>query len=119
MGSSLEQADKGGFLDRMPDILHKELPRVQKDLGNYWSVTPGSQILWTTAVSNVLDGERYANPSGDLKNLLLGKYGPFPFHRPADWIYKKAFGPDWKKSSRRRRGCPASRMSILTGSGRF
>jgi len=96
MGSSLEQAAKGGFLDRMPDILHKELPRVQKDLGNYWSVTPGSQILWTTAVANVLDGERYANPSGDLKNLLLGKYGPFPFYKPADWIYKKAFGSDWK-----------------------
>ncbi|MDP3478425.1 MAG: biotin/lipoyl-containing protein [Desulfoprunum sp.] len=97
MGSSLEQAAKGGFLDKMADILHKELPRVQKDLGNYWSVTPGSQILWTTAVANVLEGERYGNPSGDLKNLLLGKYGPFPFYKPADWIYKKALGPDWKK----------------------
>ncbi len=96
MGSSLEQASKGGFLDKMPDILHKELPRVQKELGNWWSVTPGSQILWTTAVTNVLEGERYANPSGDLKNLLLGKYGPFPFYQPADWIYEKAFGPDWK-----------------------
>lgn len=96
MGSSLEQASKGGFLDKMPDILHKELPKVQKDLGNYWSVTPGSQILWTTAVSNVLEGDRYGNPSGDLKNLLLGKYGPFPFYKPADWIYEKAFGPDWK-----------------------
>ncbi|HHD63326.1 MAG TPA: biotin/lipoyl-binding protein [Desulfobulbaceae bacterium] len=97
MGSSLEQAAKGGFLDKMPDILHNELPKVQKELGNYWSVTPGSQILWTTAVSNVLDGDRYGNPSGDLKNLLLGKYGPFPFYRPADWIYEKAFGPDWEK----------------------
>lgn len=97
MGSSLEQASKGGFLDRMPDILHKELPKVQVELGNYWSVTPGSQILWTTAVSNVLDGERYGNVSGDLKNLLLGKYGPFPFYRPDDWIYEKAFGPDWQK----------------------
>ncbi len=96
MGSSLEQASKGGFLDKMPDILHKELPKVQKELGNWWSVTPGSQILWTTAVTNVLEGERYANPSGDLKNLLLGKYGPFPFYQPADWIYEKAFGPDWK-----------------------
>jgi pyruvate carboxylase len=96
MGSSLEQASKGGFLDKMPDILHKELPKVQKELGNYWSVTPGSQILWTTAVANVLDGDRYGNPSGDLKNLLLGKYGPFPFYQPADWIYEKAFGPDWK-----------------------
>ncbi len=96
MGSSLEQAAKGGFLDKMPDILHKELPKVQKELGNYWSVTPGSQILWTTAVANVLDGDRYGNPSGDLKNLLLGKYGPFPFYKPADWIYEKAFGKDWK-----------------------
>lgn len=96
MGSSLEQASKGGFLDRMPEILHKELPRVQKELGNYWSVTPGSQILWTTAVSNVLDGERYGNPSGDLRNLLLGKYGPFPFYDPEEWIYEKVLGDDWR-----------------------
>ncbi len=96
MGSSLEQASKGDFLDKMPAILHKELPRVQKELGNYWSVTPGSQILWTTAVSNVLGGERYENPSGDLRNLLLGKYGPFPFYEPEEWIYEKVLGDDWK-----------------------
>ncbi len=97
MGSSFEQAVKGEFLDKMPEILHDELPKVQKELGNYWSVTPGSQILWTTAVSNVQGGERYGNCSGDLKNLLLGKYGPFPFYNPPEWIYEKAFGPDWKK----------------------
>ncbi|MEN8188990.1 MAG: biotin/lipoyl-containing protein [Thermodesulfobacteriota bacterium] len=97
MGSSLEQAVKGGFLDRMPEILQKELPLVQKDLGNYWSVTPGSQILWTTAVTNVMEGERYANASGDLRNLLLGKYGPFPFYEPEEWIFEKVLGDDWKK----------------------
>jgi pyruvate carboxylase len=98
MGSSFEQAVKGDFLDKMPEILHDELPKVQIELGNYWSVTPGSQILWTTAVNNVLGGERYgSNATGDLKNLLLGKYGPFPFYRPADWIYAKIFGPDWQK----------------------
>lgn len=97
MGSSLEQASKGDFLDKMPEILNKELPRVQVELGNYWSVTPGSQILWTTAVSNVLDGERYANPSGDLRNLLLGKYGPLPFYQPEDWIYEKVLGEDWRQ----------------------
>ncbi|MDH4320345.1 MAG: pyruvate carboxylase [Desulfobulbaceae bacterium] len=96
-GSSFEQAVKGGFLDRMPEILKDELPKVQKELGNYWSVTPGSQILWTTAVSNVQGGDRYGNCSGDLKNLLLGKYGPFPFYSPPDWIYEKAFGPDWRQ----------------------
>ncbi|MBU0485656.1 MAG: biotin/lipoyl-binding protein [Proteobacteria bacterium] len=97
MGSSFEQAVKGDFLDKMPTILHDELPKVQIELGNYWSVTPGSQILWTTAVSNVQGGDRYGNPSGDLKNLLLGKYGPFPFYQPADWIYEKVFGADWRK----------------------
>ncbi len=97
MGSSFEQAVKGGFLDKMPTILHDELPKVQIELGNWWSVTPGSQIIWTSAVSNVLEGERYGNPSGDLKNLLLGKYGPFPFYQPADWIYEKVFGSDWRK----------------------
>lgn len=96
-GSSFEQAVKGKFLDKMPTILHEELPKVQKELGNFWSVTPGSQILWTTAVSNVQAGDRYGNPSGDLKNLLLGKYGPFPFYQPADWIYEKVFGANWKE----------------------
>ena len=96
MGSSFEQAVKGKFLDKMPTILHDELPKVQIELGNWWSVTPGSQILWTTAVSHVMEGERYGNPSGDLKNLLLGRYGPFPFYRPADWIYEKVFGADWQ-----------------------
>lgn len=97
MGSSFEQAVKGKFLDQMPTILHDELPKVQIELGNWWSVTPGSQILWTTAVTNVLEKDRYGNPSGDLKNLLLGRYGPFPFYRPADWIYEKVFGSDWRK----------------------
>ncbi len=97
MGSSFEQAVKGEFLDKMPDILHDELPKVQIELGNYWSVTPGSQIIWTTAVSNVLGGDRYGNPSGDLKNLLLGKYGPFPFYQPAEWIYEKIFGENWRE----------------------
>ncbi|MEW6328082.1 MAG: biotin/lipoyl-containing protein [Thermodesulfobacteriota bacterium] len=96
-GSSFEQAVKGEFLHLMPKILREELPRVQIELGNWWSVTPGSQILWTTAVNNVLSGERYENASGDLKNLLLGKYGPFPFYRPSEEIYRKVFGPNWEK----------------------
>jgi pyruvate carboxylase len=96
-GSSFEQAVKGGFLHRMPEILQKELPRVQLELGNFWSVTPGSQMLWTTAVNNVLKNARYKDSSDDLKNLMLGRYGEFPFYRPADEIYEAVFGPDWKE----------------------
>lgn len=95
-GSSFEQALKGGFLHRMPEILQTELPRVHVELGNWWSVTPGSQILWTTAANNVLKGERYKDVTDDLKNLMLGRYGELPFHRPADDIYSSVFGPDWK-----------------------
>ncbi|RLB11927.1 MAG: pyruvate carboxylase [Deltaproteobacteria bacterium] len=97
MGSSFEQAVKGGFLDKMPEILTKELPRVHKELGNFWSVTPGSQVLWTTAVTHTLSGIRYKNASEDLKRLLLERYGPFPFYRPSDEIYREVFGPDWKR----------------------
>ena len=32
---------------------------------------------------------RYEKPSDDLKRLLLGRYGPFPFYEPQDWIYEK------------------------------
>lgn len=85
--SAFEQAERGGFFDRMPEIL-EELARVQVELGNWWAVTPGSQILWTTAVSNVLYG-RYERPSLDLQNLILGRYGPLPFYEPADWICEK------------------------------
>lgn len=96
-GSSFEQAVKGAFLHRMPEILQHELPRVQTELGNWWSVTPGSQILWTTAVNNVLKGARYKDANDDLKSLMLGRYGDLPFYWPSDEIYRAVFGPDWKE----------------------
>jgi pyruvate carboxylase len=103
-GSSFEQAQKGGFLDRMPEILQNELPRVQVELGNFWSVTPGSQILWTTAANNIVKGVRYKDASDDLKNLLLERYGKFPFYKPAPEIYEAVFGQDWKKIVRNEAG---------------
>jgi len=103
-GSSFEQALKGGFLDVMPKILQRELPKVHAELGNWWSVTPGSQILWTTAVNNVLKKHRYKDASDDLKNLMLGRYGDLPFYWPADEIYHTVFGADWKKIVERERG---------------
>jgi len=81
----------------MPEILQKELPRVQVELGNWWSVTPGSQILWTTAVNNVLKGVRYKDANDDLKNLMLGRYGELPFYKPSNEIYQAVFGADWKE----------------------
>ncbi|MEJ5301398.1 MAG: pyruvate carboxylase [Thermodesulforhabdaceae bacterium] len=82
-----EQAEQMGLLPRIHDVF-QELAQVIRELGNIWPVTPGSQILWSTALSNVLYG-RYEQPSDDLKRLLLGHYGPFPFYDPPEWIYEK------------------------------
>ncbi len=38
----------------------------------------------------------YSGATDDLKNLLLGKYGPLPFGWPKDWVYKSAFGDEWQ-----------------------
>ena len=103
-GSSFEQAVKGDFIHLMPEILQQELPRVQKELGNWWSVTPGSQILWTTAVNNVLKKERYTHASDDLKNLMLGRYGELPFYWPSEEIYAAVFGTDWKETVEEQKG---------------
>ncbi|MCD6486905.1 MAG: pyruvate carboxylase [Syntrophobacterales bacterium] len=103
-GSSFEQAVKGDFLHLMPEILQKELPRVQTELGNWWSVTPGSQILWTTAVNNVLGGTRYKDANDDLKNLMLGRYGDLPFYKPDADIYEAVFGPEWKEIIEKEKG---------------
>lgn len=84
---AFEQAGRYGLLERMRDVF-SELIQLNQELGNIWSVTPGSQILLTTAFNNVLYG-RYERPSDDLKRLLLGKYGPFPFYEPQEWIYQK------------------------------
>ncbi len=84
---AFEQAEQYGLLERIHEVF-AELVAVNREMGNIWSVTPGSQILWTTAVNNVLHG-RYEKPSDDLKRLLLGRYGPFPFYEPQEWIYQK------------------------------
>ncbi|HET6465668.1 MAG TPA: biotin/lipoyl-containing protein [Nitrospiria bacterium] len=39
----------------------------------------------------------YARATDDLKNLLLGKYGPLPFGWPADWVYQSVFGDAWRE----------------------
>jgi pyruvate carboxylase len=114
----------------MPEIF-RELGQVQVELGNWWSVTPGSQILWTTAVNNVLY-ERYERPSLDLQNLILGRYGPLPFYDPTDWIcekvleYQRSDGKKWWQILSQERGLvrPAEvnleeeRTSLATKLGR-
>jgi pyruvate carboxylase len=108
VGAAYEQAERVGLLDRMAEIF-REMGIVQEELGNWWSVTPGSQILLTPAVNNVLYG-RYERPSLDLQNLLLGRYGPLPFYYPAEMIcekvleYQRPDGKSWRRILSEERG---------------
>jgi len=54
----------------------------------------------------------YAGATDDLKNLLLGKYGPLPFGWPKDWVYRSAFGDGWAEKVEAER-VPSSPLSEL------
>ncbi len=95
---ALEQAEKAGLLERTHEVF-SELIEVRKEMGNIWMAPPGSQILWSTALSNLLNG-RYEKPSDDLKRLVLGRYGPFPFMVLMSGSFRKC----WKAAERSQRG---------------
>jgi pyruvate carboxylase len=54
----------------------------------------------------------YAGATDDLKNLLLGKYGPLPFGWPKDWVYRSAFGEGWAEKVKSER-VPSSPLAKL------
>ncbi|MDX1765129.1 MAG: biotin attachment protein, partial [bacterium] len=45
----------------------------------------------------------FRNAPGDFKNLLLGSYGKLPVGWPADWVYRSAFGDEWKVKLKERK----------------
>ncbi|MFI3272196.1 MAG: pyruvate carboxylase [Pseudomonadota bacterium] len=40
----------------------------------------------------------YQDCNDAFRDLLLGKFGRLPLGFPADWVYKSAFGADWRKA---------------------
>ncbi|NOX20296.1 MAG: biotin attachment protein [Nitrospirae bacterium] len=138
--SSFEQAEKGGFLHLMPQILR--VMSLYNRIVKYFDVTPGSQITWVTCSGMVnryakehgLSGvehlirlltkfveeknqnfsamtkqeqkellELFRTAPGDFKNLLLGGYGKLPVGWPEEWVYKSAFGEEWKEKLKERK----------------
>jgi len=55
----------------------------------------------------------YAGATDDLKNLLLGKYGPLPFGWPKEWVCRSVFGEEWaaKVKAERVESSPLSRLA--------
>jgi len=62
---------------RLEEIL-EEVAQVRKDFGYPVSVSPFSQMLFTQATLNVVQGERYKTIPIELQKLALGYYGKTP-----------------------------------------
>jgi pyruvate carboxylase subunit B len=75
------ELDQHQARDRMKEVL-EEVRRVRADLGYPPLVAPIRQLIASQAVFNVLESERYATVTQELKDYLQGLYGRPP--RPAD-----------------------------------
>ncbi|MCF6459726.1 oxaloacetate decarboxylase [Clostridium sp. Cult3] len=74
LSNLVSQLNAQGALDRFEEVL-EEVPKVREDLGYPPLVTPMSQMVGTTAVFNVLLGERYKMVPKEAKNYVKGLYG--------------------------------------------
>lgn len=84
------QLKEQNALDKL-DAVHREIPKVRKDLGYPPLVTPTSQVVGTQAVINVLTGERYKTITNEIKLYCQGKYGAAP-GKVNSSLRKKAIG---------------------------
>jgi oxaloacetate decarboxylase alpha subunit len=66
-----------GIEHRLDEILH-ETAQVRKDMGYVPVVSPTAQFMVTTAVLNVMQGERYKTVPDQLRLYCLGFYGKPP-----------------------------------------
>ena len=92
LSNLVSQLKAQGKEDLYDEVL-KEIPRVREELGYPPLVTPMSQMVGTTALFNVITGERYKMVPTETKNYVKGLYGrpPAPI---SDEIRKKIIGDD-------------------------
>jgi oxaloacetate decarboxylase (Na+ extruding) subunit alpha len=71
------QLRETGIEHRLEEIL-EETAQVRKDMGYVPVVSPTAQFMVTTAVMNVMQGERYKTVPDQLRRYVLGYYGTPP-----------------------------------------
>ncbi len=93
MLSNLVSQLKAQGKEELYDEVLKEIPRVREDFGYPPLVTPMSQMVGTTAVFNVILGERYKMVPNESKNYVKGLYGK-PTVPISKEIQKKIIGDE-------------------------
>lgn len=93
MLSNLVSQLKSQGKEELFDEVLKEIPRVREDFGYPPLVTPMSQMVGTTAVFNVILGERYKMVPNESKNYVKGLYGK-PTVTISEEIQRKIIGDE-------------------------
>jgi pyruvate carboxylase subunit B len=77
MGHAMEELRERNALGRLAEV-EAEVAQVRAELGYPPLVTPLTEIMATQAVYNVVEGDRYATISQEIKDYCLGLYGEPP-----------------------------------------
>ena len=83
MGHALAELRDRDALAKLGDV-EQEVALVRRELGSPPLVTPLTEIIATQAVYNVIEGDRYASISQEVKDYFLGLYGSPPHPVDAD-----------------------------------
>ena len=75
LSNLVSQLKEQNAMDKLGEVWD-EVPRVRADMGYPPLVTPTSQLVGTQAVLNVISGGRYKKVTKEVKDYLLGYYGP-------------------------------------------
>ncbi len=77
MGHAIAELRERDAIGRLADV-EAEVVQVRHELGYPPLVTPLTEIMATQAVYNVVEGDRYATISQEIKDYCLGLYGDPP-----------------------------------------
>jgi len=77
MGHALAELRERNALGRLPEV-EADVVQVRAELGYPPQITPLTEIMATQAVYNVVEGDRYATISQEIKDYCLGLYGEPP-----------------------------------------
>ncbi len=77
MGHAMAELRERNALSRLAEV-ETEVSQVRAELGYPPLVTPLTEIMATQAVYNVVEGDRYATISQEIKDYCLGLYGEPP-----------------------------------------
>jgi pyruvate carboxylase subunit B len=77
MGHAMAELRERNALDRLAEV-EADVVQVRAELGYPPLITPLTEIMATQAVYNVVEGDRYATISQEIKDYCLGLYGDPP-----------------------------------------